>query len=61
VKEEVACEPELAAGPHSFYATVMTIPAGAVNVVTPVSTKKVIVCPAVMLTNVVTVRDPMVE
>jgi hypothetical protein len=43
------------------YATVIVIPAGAVKVVPAVSMRKVIVCPAVILANVVTVRVPSVE
>ncbi len=36
------------------------IPSGAENDVSPVSTRNVIVCPAVIVAGVVTVREPIV-
>ncbi len=45
----------------SSYATVIVIPVGALNVVPAVSKRKVIVCPAVIVAPVVTVRVPNVE
>ncbi len=42
------------------YATVMFIPTGALNDVTPVSIRNVTVCPAVIVPRVVKVNEPSV-